>query len=125
MEVLEDWMAYSDHMLVTGKAGTGSHICLAHSSVTVPRSIPPHHTVRAQQAMRGHPPSPCFCLTVSKPPARGCFWAGPEGSQLRLFLCCQLIPGFAIKWKRADWIDRSVHQLRSMPGMALCCADPV
>lgn len=63
-------MAYSDHMLVTGKAGTGSHVCPGHSSGTVPRGIPPYYTVHVQQAMRGHLPIPCFCPIVSKSPVR-------------------------------------------------------
>lgn len=30
-----------------------------------------------------------------------------------------------MKWEGAEWIDRSVHQLRSVPGRPLCCADSV
>lgn len=61
---LEDWVTYSDHMLVSGKAETGSHVCLGHIGLTRARNGPPDHTVHFLWAVLGHHSIPVSCSTA-------------------------------------------------------------
>jgi len=116
---LEDWVTYSGHTLVSGRAEPGSHVCLGHISLTRARDGPPDHAVHFLWAVLGHRSILVSCSTVRKP--QGPLISGASRLGLRevhrgTSSNVSLVSGFAINWGRAEWNERSAHPLGSVPG---------
>ena len=65
MEVMDRWVTYLGHRLLSGKAGIGFHVCLGHISPTNARGIPPAHCPLPAASM-GHLLGPCILFHIEE-----------------------------------------------------------